>query len=106
MNLILVFDNDNPYGYIAGAQTVYENGETLTSAKALTELNDGDRIDFVCDYYTYDQQYQDSYYLGDPLTYSADCEISNVNVGDGDTLVTYRFTDIYNQQYWTLPVGE
>ncbi|MEE1114256.1 MAG: clostripain-related cysteine peptidase [Eubacterium sp.] len=106
VNLILVFDNDNPYGYIAGAQTVYENGETLTSAKALTELNDGDRIDFVCDYYTYDQQYQDSYYLGDPLTYSADCEISNVNVGDGDTLVTYRFTDIYNQQYWTLPVGE
>ena len=104
MNLILVFDSDNPNGYIAGATTDYVGGETETVAKSLTELTNGDQIDFVCDYYTYDQQYQDTYYLGDTLTYSDNLTISNTNVGDGTILITYRFTDIYNQSYWTEPL--
>ena len=28
-------------------------------------------------------------------------EISNVDVGAGRVQVTYRFTDIYTQAYWT-----
>ena len=29
VELVLVFDNDNPYGYIAGARTVYLDGELI-----------------------------------------------------------------------------
>jgi hypothetical protein len=100
VNLILVFDNDNPYGYIAGARTDYVDGETDTVAKGMSALQPGDALDFVCDYYTYDGQYENSYYLGETMTVTDNMEISNVDVG-GAIRATYRFTDIYNQAYWT-----
>ena len=101
VNLIIVFDQDNPNGYIAGATTDYVDGETDTVAKSLTELNVGDELDFICDYYAYDQTYQDSYFLGNTLTVTDNMEISNTNVGDGAVKLMYRFTDIYNEAYWT-----
>ena len=100
VELILVFDDANPYGYIAGARYVYTDGETETVAKSMTELEEGDVIDFLCDYYTYEGEYMDSYYLGDSWEYHADAEISNTYVGDG-TSVTYLLTDLYGQEYWT-----
>ena len=74
---------------------------TLTVAKSLTEIQDGDTLEFLCDYYTYDGDYQDSYLLGEPMTVSGDLVLSNVDVGEGKVLMTYRFTDIYQQHYWT-----
>ena len=100
VELMLVFDNANPYGYIAGARPVYED-ETETVAKGLTEINVGDTLDFICDYYSYEGEYQDSYFLGEQMVVTEHMEISNVDVGEGKVRVTYRFTDIYNQQYWT-----
>lgn len=100
-NLILVFDNANPYGYIAGARTDYVEGETETVAKGMEALQVGDTLDFICDYYTYDGEYEDSYFLGEQMVVSENMTISNVDVGEGAVKVTYRFTDIYNQQYWT-----
>ena len=101
VELMLVFDNENPYGYISGARPVYTEGETNTVAKGLSDIQVGDTLDFICDYYTYDGEYQDSYFLGEQMVVTEDMEISNVDVGEGNILVTYRFTDIYNQQYWT-----
>ena len=101
VELMLVFDNANPYGYIAGARPVYTEGETETVAKGMTEINAGDTLDFICDYYSYEGEYQDSYFLGEQMTVTEHMEISNVDVGEGKVRVTYRFTDIYNQQYWT-----
>ena len=101
VNLILVFDNEHPYGYIAGARTDYVEGETETIAKGMSQLQVGDTLDFLCDYYSYTGEYQDSYYLGEQMTVTEEMTISNVDVGEGAVKVTYRFTDIYNQQYWT-----
>ncbi len=106
VNLMLVFDNENPYGYIAGARPDYVNGETETIAKGMSEIQVGDTLDFVCDYYSYDGEYQDSYYLGERMVVTEDMMISNVDVGEGAVQVTYRFTDIYNQQYWTPAFGQ
>lgn len=100
-DLILVFDNEHPYGYIAGARSDYRSGETETVAKALTELQVGDEIDFLCDYYSYGGSYQDSYLLGDPMTVTEDMVISNVYIDADAAVATYRFTDLYLQQYWT-----
>jgi hypothetical protein len=103
-NLILVFDSENEDGYVAGACYDYKEGETDTIAKNLTELVEGDTIDYICDYYGYDQKFQDNYYLGEQVTVSgpmSDMVIQNLPVGDGDVLVTYRFTDIYGKEFWT-----
>ena len=67
----------------------------------MTEINDGDQIDFLCDYYSYSGEYQNSYYLGEQKTVKGEMEISNVDVGSGAVRLAYRFTDIYNQEYWS-----
>lgn len=102
--LILVFDNETPYGFVAGVQPVYHDGETETIAKNLSGLAAGDTLEFLCDYYTYDGQYQDSYLLGEPLTVpEAGLTISDVPL-EGSVKATYRFTDLYNQHHWTPSV--
>ena len=101
VKLIVRFDNAHKGGYIVGAETDYRNNETDTVAKSLTEIQNGDKIDFVCDYYTYDGDYQDSYMLGEQLTVNGDLTLSNTDVGSGTVKITYCFTNIYNQQYWS-----
>ncbi|MBR1764489.1 MAG: peptidase C11 [Ruminococcus sp.] len=101
VRLIIVFDNENPDGYIAGAVTDYNEGETETVAKSMTELNTGDKLEFLCDYYTYDGAYSDTYYLGEAMTVSDNMELSNTKVGSGKLKLTYCFTDIYNNTYWS-----
>ena len=98
--LILVFDSANPYGYVAGARFVYLDGSTETVAKGITELQDGDTIDFLCDYYTYDGEFIDSYYLGEQYTWHGQPEISNGTI-DAPVQLTFVFTDIYNNEFWT-----
>ena len=59
----------------------------------------------MCDYYSYDGTYQDSFLVGEQMIVSEDMRISDVAIGDGAKVLTYRITDIYNQEYWT-PVVE
>ena len=103
-NLLIVFDSANPDGYVAGVRYDYRNGETETVAKAAEALEEGAKIDFLCDFYSYEGEYQDSYMLGDPFTVEGDLEISNVEIGDNNLYATYRFTDLYLQNYWTTPM--
>ncbi len=104
VNLILVFEGTN--AYIAGAANEYENGETDVIAKNLTELKDGDTLDFICDFYTDDMKYQDSYYIGEQMTYRSDMKITNTALGDGNIKIIYKFTDIYNQEYWSEAITD
>jgi len=101
VKLILVFDNEHENGYIAGAERDYHDGETMLAAKSITGLEPGDKLEFLCDYYTYDGDYQDTFYLGDPVIVTDNMTVSNVSVGDKPLKLTYRFTDIYNQEYWS-----
>lgn len=103
MDLILIFNDENPKGYIAGARPAYSAEETETVARGLVDVNVGDTLDFLCDYYSYDGVYQDSYKLGEQMTVTDSMRISNTALG-GSTLTLFRFTDLYNQYYWTLPV--
>ncbi|MBP5256210.1 MAG: peptidase C11 [Clostridia bacterium] len=100
-NLILVFDSANPYGYIAGVRSDYINGETETVAMELTGLTVGDKIDFVCDYYDYNGNYQNSYLIGEQLTYTGNHVISNVEIDRDKCSAMYMFRDFYGTEYWT-----
>lgn len=104
VDLILVFDQDNPKGYVAGARPDYDEDETETESRGLIDLKKGDKLDFLCDYYDYKGNYQDSYMLGQQLLVPGSMDqlvISNTDVGDGPVISMYRFTDIYHQNYWT-----
>ena len=102
--LVVEFTDADPYGSVIGVRRVYRNGETDTVAKTMDAVVDGDVIDFVCDYYSYDGEYLDSYMLGDQLIVDGELIISDVYVDEENSRMTYLFTDIYNQQYWSEPV--
>lgn len=106
VNLIVIFDNDHPGGYVAGVQVDYKKGQTDTLSKNLDEIVDGDRIQFICDLYTYDDQYEDTYTLGSEFTVDGELQVQDVAVGDDAARITYRFTDIYNNEYWTPVIEE
>ncbi|MBO4411684.1 MAG: peptidase C11 [Lachnospiraceae bacterium] len=104
-NLILVFDNETPKGRVAGAELVYGD-EVEVTAKNLTGLTAGQKIDFVADYYSYRGEYLDSYMIGEgPITVTdAPLTVGSTKLDDGHGNAMYRLTDIYNQKYWTEAV--
>lgn len=99
--LILVFDSANPKGYIAGARYVYAENETETVAKGVESLTKGDKIEFICDYYSKDGTYEDSYLMGDVVVYNGSNQISDVIIDADRCYATYLITDSYNNEYWT-----
>ena len=107
-NLILVFDNNNENGYVAGTLADYSKDDEIdVVAKEAVELVPGDVIEPICDLYNYDGTYEDSYYLGNPLEIvnsAEDLKISDTALGEGKTLVTYRFTDLYGANHWTQTI--
>ena len=98
------FTSDVPTGTIVGVRRVYAEGETTTVAKTMDTVTTGDVIDFICDYYSYDSEYLDSYMLGEQLVVEDELYISDVYVDESAANYTYLFTDIYNQTHWTSPV--
>ena len=100
VDLVLKFTDEDPKGQVIGATDAYVDGETDTVAKGEIELQKGDTIDFLCDYYTYDGQYQDSFMMGNQITVNGDLKISDTDIGSGKVKLTYKFTDIYNEEYW------
>ena len=62
-------------------------------------------IEFLCDYYTYDGAYKDSYKFGDQLVYSGTLNVSDVLLPDASKAnAVYRFVDIYGQQYFSAVI--
>ncbi|MBP5154428.1 MAG: peptidase C11 [Lachnospiraceae bacterium] len=105
--LLLVFDNTDPYGRVDGMRYIYKSGETDTVAKN-ADLADGDVIQFICDLYTYQGDYEDTYRLGTAVTVHVneaggnDLRVSDVELENpGKASAMYRFTDIYGTHYWT-----
>ncbi len=105
VNLMVSFTDEYPDGEILGAAICYdEDTETDTIARGLLDIQDGDTIDFLCNYYDYDRNFQDSYYLGDPLTVSGELTLRNMQMDNTNYIAVYRLTDIYHNYYWTPSV--
>ncbi|MBR3473781.1 MAG: peptidase C11 [Oscillospiraceae bacterium] len=129
VELQIRFDPDGN-GEVVGIRSVYEGEElqdlqelpktqtepgakvdlkNTTDADAETRvrlLQPGDVLDFLCDCYHYDGSYENSYKLGAQLIIGSEgVRVANVPL-DGERLaVTYRFTDLYQQHYWSQTIN-
>ena len=124
--LLISFDSDYN-GSVVGLRYTYPDGETDTVAKSQVapageaDLNDssaesgeteiliprkGDRLEFVFDYYSYDGEYINSFVFGGTMIVGDELEVSDAYLPAGRVLTTYRFTDIYQQHYWSLPLEQ
>lgn len=100
VNLVVQW-NEEGTGVIEGAVRFYENGMSM---KGLIPVKDGDEIQLLCDYYTYDGEYDDAYNLGEPFSYNSSMRIEYTPSGEGEYLLYYCLTDIYNNTYYVEPV--
>ena len=103
-DLLIVFDNEvagHEGGYVTGAQRVYDESETTTVAKGFVQLNKGDKIDFLCDYYGADGTYSATYFIGRQITYNGNLTVGYMDIGGAECDVCYCLTDIYGNEFWT-----
>ena len=99
VNLMVYFDAEGNAS-ILGAYPLYGD-ETDTEAKGLIPLQKGDKIQLLCDYYTYDGAYESSYQLGKAFTVGNSLTVEYLELTNADLSVSYRITDIYGNVYWT-----
>ena len=125
-DLILCFDEEHPYGYISGVRLLGDAesanvGKLMNSVTAgepvdldageelqiVDSVKEGDKIEFLADFYDYKGNFQDQYVLGEPwIVGSEEPYIANMDVGEGAALAMYRITDIYGKEYWTGVIPE
>ena len=80
-------------------------GGAGTLGKGYKQFEAGDTIDFVCDYYTYDGDFDSSYYFGDTLTIGDTLPaVTYEDVGEGTVLECYMIVDVYQNYSWTETV--
>lgn len=103
IQIILCWDAIHREGYVAGYRET--EGEMTTAAKGLKQLEKDDKIDFVCDYYTYEGKYESSYYFGESIIVrDAPLTVSSEEIGDEMIELCFRLTDIYQNNFWTETV--
>ena len=105
MNLVIEFNEETGVDSVLGAQDVLPTG---VQAKGFRDLEPGDVIQPVCDYFTYDGTFEAQYTLGDPVIVPDDAclTVANMSVTGGSRMLyTARLTDIYQANYW-LPMTE
>ena len=107
VNLIIEFNEETGEDRVLGAQSMTASGVV---GKGYKEMNGGDIITLVCDYYDRDGSFQAQYTLGDPIVVPEDGVLTIANkeltVPEGSRMLyTYRLTDLYQAHYW-LPLKE
>lgn len=105
IDIIIERDGENGEDYIAGYRLTESNSEIGgegTLGKGYKQLKPGDTLDFICDYYTYDGDFDDSYYFGETLTIGMSAPlVTYEDVGDNNVLECYMLIDIYQNYSWT-----
>ena len=104
VNLILYFDKQNPDGEVLGYEPDYGEGNELYE-KGLRPLIKGDTIDFIAPYYGYKGEFEDEYYINDPLVVSDEpLKVSYEYLGENEILIYYKLTDLFGNIFYTEPV--
>jgi hypothetical protein len=100
INLIVEFNEETGEDTVLGAEKVLPAG---VQEKGYTPMEEGDTIQMICDYFTYDGTFEGSYKLGEPVMVPEDgqLQVLNMEIAGGKRMVyTIRLTDIYQAHYW------
>ena len=101
---LMVFINEDHDISILGAYPLYDD-EIDTEAKGMIAVQKGDKIQLLCDYYTYDGAYEGSYTLGKAFTAGNSLKVEYLTLDNkGEMTVSYRLMDVYGNVYWTPAV--
>lgn len=98
----MYFDDDHASGAVEGYRIVTESDDgPSVYQRNLMQFEDGDEIAFVCDYYTYDGEYDAQYYFGDPIVVAGELEATYEEIDEMATWIYFTLTDIYQNDWYT-----
>lgn len=95
----IIWNLDTLEAKVIGYKDVVNEGEQ--AARKIFKFKNGDIIQALCDYYTYDGEYDDEYDFGDPIEVNGEITVSYEELGDCAVLAGLQIVDIYDQEYWT-----
>jgi hypothetical protein len=101
IEIMIYWDEEHTDGYVAGYRPYSEDTSIFVPQKGLKQFKYGDELEFLCDYYTYDGEYDDVYSFGENMIINGDITVSYEYVGDFTTNICYYLTDIYNNVFTT-----
>ena len=106
IDIYLEWDQDadgNAQSYVLGYLPADDSN---TLPKGYFTFQAGDEIQPVCDYYTYDGEYDDQYLFGDPITVTSqdDLVVDSYDLEDASTICWLQLTDWYLQNWYTETV--
>ena len=102
IEILLYWDEDHDGGYVKGYRTASDNENGPSQAERnLTNFVKGDKIRFTCEFYTYDGDYDDSYYLGDEIVVNQPLVVTYEEIEGYDCLVYGHIRDLYGNDYYT-----
>ncbi len=99
VNLRVVFDKKHPEGVITGAYPLFDDSLGV-EAKGDIPVQKGDTLEFICDRYSADGSYENSYSLGAAFTVSQTLKIENLMLDGAGFSPMYMLTDIYGNDFW------
>ena len=105
IEIMIYWDSEHPEGYVTGYRRAQEENTLAAPQKGLKQFNDGDVMDFSCDFYDYNSEFVGVYSFGEAITYNGELKVSYEDIGENDTLFYYNLTDIYNNTYTTETVS-
>lgn len=100
--IVVQWDAQHEDGIVLGYQ---REAASLLASRGPVAFQEGDTVQYACDYYQYDGSFDGTYKWGDPFTYQKPFTVSYEDIGLGDCVVVYRLTDLYGNQYETEPVS-
>ena len=95
---MLQWENDSA-GYVRGYRTKPADGDDL-SQKRLHQFNRSDTIQLYADFYSYDGEYTECRYLGEPME-CGKLAVSYESIEDMPAKYCWQMTDIFGNDYWT-----
>ena len=101
IEMMIYWDEKHPDGYLAGYRPYSKEENISVPQKGFKQLKNGDTLEFLCDYYTYDGEYDGVYSYGDKIVVNGDITVGYEYVGEYDTNICYELTDIYNNSITT-----
>ncbi|MBR2812401.1 MAG: hypothetical protein IKD69_13575 [Solobacterium sp.] len=102
VHLIIQYNQNNPEGVVLGAKPVYDDSDAVGK---LVPINEGDTIDFICDYYDYEGNFSDRYFFSDQIVADDELNVSDVHLDNPKMIYGYILQDIYGSDRRTPMVN-
>lgn len=102
IEILVYWDDAHKDGYVAGYRMASDSSDGPGMyQRNMMQFEKGDELAFVCDYYTYEGEFDAQYYFGDTITVSGNLKVSYENVEEYTTWVYFYLKDIYQNEYYT-----